>query len=1097
MKKAELFLFATTVRAFAWAVVPDYQITVPVICGEMERQGGRDAVIEQVKRLDASRVLLACDWYQMVPEKRTKVMARLRDHCAAFKRAGLEVGAWNWSFHCTRMDGFTPMTGSDGWKSTVDPCPLDPAFQKMAGDYIADLVRTGVDLVLMDDDFGFIFKNDAEILCCCDRHLERIRRRLGERVSPAKLKESVMSGGPNRYRDAWMAEKGESLKEFAAVLRRAADAVNPSVRLGLCAVHSVWDLDGVDAETIARILAGPNRPFLRLIGAPYWAMLQDKEGLQRLQHVIEYERMERSWCGDDLEIVGEGDTFPRPRWNCPASYLELFDLALRADGRFSGIMKYGIDYHSRLSDEPGYVVRHERDRMLLADVARAFSDKRAVGVRIVEPRNKIASMTVPDDLADNVEEIGDRPDYLWRLFKSAAAHMMSDCGIPTVYEGEGIVSVAFGPNASALTDADLKRGVILDVWAARTLADRGVDVGIRDFGKKKVNVSRELFEGDDIAFQERFRSRRLTLDSKCETDSWFLLDCDYQDVGVDRIPAAYFYENGKGERFFVFSFDAYCNGQGMNRSYPRARQLRRAVERLSGRRLPAVVDGNPDLYVMAKDSASGERAVGLWNCFADDVIAPVVQLDRPYSRVDFLGCRGRLEGSRVVLEDISAWKFAGFVVSAPVADGRECRIQSSSGDATARIQAAVDDCFRAGGGTVRVAKGDHEITSVRLRSNVTLYLEREARLVASRDPSAYDGLIQRDAVEPFDGASLKTSDRFERTSTNHWNNGIIRVYRAQNVAIIGEPGSEIDGRNCFDEKGEEGYRGPHGISMHFVSNVVCRGYAIRNTGNWSHRICLSSDIIVENVTIRGGHDGLDFHGCDRIRVENCDIQSGDDCIAGFDNDVVDVRKCRLNSACSIFRLGGRHVRIDGVEAYGPAVYCHRYGLSPEELRAGTNPVGHGRRNTLSFFTNYSSERVRGAPGDIEFRNCRVDGVDKFMHYNMSGNEQWQKGPGLRDVTFENVVATGLVQPLTAYAKADTPLRMALRNCSFEFREPVTEFIRGARIGEIVLDDVSIHGVSGPFLLKWLEPEPTIRAKGLRGLELSVRPAEEPFVCKPI
>lgn len=127
----------------------------------------------------------------------------------------------------------------------------------------------------------------------------------------------------------------------------------------------------------------------------------------------------------------------------------------------------------------------------------------------------------------------------------------------------------------------------------------------------------------------------------------------------------------------------------------------------------------------------------------------------------------------------------------------------------------------------------------------------------------------------------------------------------------------------------------------------------------------------------------------------------------------------------------------------------------------------------------------------------MDGIDKFMHYNMSGNEQWQKGPGLRDVTFENVVATGLVQPLTAYAKADAPLRMALRNCSFEFREPVTEFIRGARIGEIVLDDVSIHGVSGPFLLKWLEPEPTIRAKGLRGLELSVRPAEEPFVCKPI
>lgn len=310
-------------------------------------------------------------------------------------------------------------------------------------------------------------------------------------------------------------------------------------------------------------------------------------------------------------------------------------------------------------------MRHERDRQLLADVTRAFADKRAVGVRIVEPRNKIAGMTVPEDLADNAETIGDKPDYLWRLFKSAAAHMMSDCGIPTVYEGEGLVSAAFGPNAAALTDPDLKRGVILDVWAARVLADRGVDVGIRDFGMKKVNVDRELFEGDDIVAAGRFKARRLTLDPACEVDSRFLMDADFQDLGNDRIPAAYFYTNKKGEKFFVFAFDTYFNGQGMNRSYPRARQLRRAVQRLSGRPLPAFVDGNPDLYVMAKESVKGEKAVGLWNCFADEVIAPVVELDRPYARVSFLGCKGRLEGSRVILEDIPAWKFAGFVVSEP------------------------------------------------------------------------------------------------------------------------------------------------------------------------------------------------------------------------------------------------------------------------------------------------------------------------------------------------------------------------------------------------------------------------------------------------
>lgn len=372
--------------------------------------------------------------------------------------------------------------------------------------------------------------------------------------------------------------------------------------------------------------------------------------------------MERSWCSDDMEIVGEGDVFPRPRWNCPASYLEFFDLALRADGNFSGIMKYAIDYHSRLSDESGYVVRHERDRTLLADVSRVFADKRAVGVRVIEARNKISGMTVPEDLADNAYAIGSQPDFLRRLFLSASARMMSDCGIPTTYDGEGQVSVAFGPNAASLTTEDLQRGVILDVWAARVLADRGVDIGIRDFGRK-TDVSRELFEGNDIVWQQRFKARCLTLDPACEVDSRFLLDCDFQDIGDESIPAAFFYSNVEGGRFFVFSFDGYFNGQGMNRSYPRARQIRRAVERLSGKRLPALVDGNPDLYMMVKDGVSGERAVGLWNCFADDVISPTVELDQAYSRIEFLGCGGRLEGPRVFLEDIQAWRFAGFVVS--------------------------------------------------------------------------------------------------------------------------------------------------------------------------------------------------------------------------------------------------------------------------------------------------------------------------------------------------------------------------------------------------------------------------------------------------
>lgn len=421
----------------------------------------------------------------------------------------------------------------------------------------------------------------------------------------------------------------------------------------------------------------------------------------------------------------------------------------------------------------------------------------------------------------------------------------------------------------------------------------------------------------------------------------------------------------------------------------------------------------------------------------------------------------------------------------------------STSDATPRIQEAIDACFRAGGGEVRIAAGEYHVTCIRLRSHVALHLESGARILASRDPADYDGLIVRDELEPFDASLLDPGDRLSITSTNHWNNAIIRVYRAHDVAIIGEPGSEIDGRNCYDPEGEEGYRGPHGIGVHFSSDILCRGYTIRDTGNWSHRFCLSQDIRIENVSIRGGHDGLDFHACDRVLVEGCDIRTGDDCIAGFDNEGLTVRRCRLNSACSDFRIGGRGILAEDLEAWGPAESAFRQSLPLEDRMAGRNPPsGVGRRNTLSFFTFYGSERVRNEPGNIVFRNCRVRNADKLMHYNFSGNERWQKGKPLADVTFENLHAEGLGQSSIAYGTAETPLALTMRECTITFGGDVSEFFRGAFIKSAVLRDLLVHGVKGPAFRLWSGP-PAAQTERVGGLSRLFEEGGGAFTAKPI
>ena len=128
------------------------------------------------------------------------------------------------------------------------------------------------------------------------------------------------------------------------------------------------------------------------------------------------------------------------------------------------------------------------------------------------------------------------------------------------------------------------------------------------------------------------------------------------------IPAAFYYQNKDGFKFFVFAFDAYLNGEGMNRSYARSRQISDAVKQMTGKALPAYCYGNPDLYILTEKNENS-MAVGLFNLFADSVLSPVVELDGKYSKISFINSNGRLEGDKVVMTDIPPFGFAGFEVS--------------------------------------------------------------------------------------------------------------------------------------------------------------------------------------------------------------------------------------------------------------------------------------------------------------------------------------------------------------------------------------------------------------------------------------------------
>ena len=621
-----------------------YKVNVPVNCMNLDALG-RDKVLEELKKLDAKRVFLnfeeALDSggiYFKNQDRHIEQMKKLREAAEFFKDNGFEVVAWFWAFMADKELGFTQLCDLKGKEISSFACPSDKNFVDFAAECVADVARCGVDMIVFNDDFRYGFFSDSPA-CLCENHVKRICDIVGEDLTREELTDKITSGAENKYRNAWLKTNSECLSDFAIAVRDKVNTVNPSTRIGFCACMSSWDLDG-DAYKLAKLLAGDTRPFVRLIGAPYWAV--NKSWGNRLQDVIELTRMEVSYFHDDIELVAEGDVWPRPRTQCPASFLEGYDTALRASGQLDGILKIALDYTARADYETGYSVFHQRNKELYGKIETAFADKQNVGVRVYEYAEKIRKMQIPNGL-------GEVNDFEMQFF-SEAARTLSCNGIPTVYEGSGGYGIAFGENARYVPEEALKNGMIIDTAAAYILSQRGIDTGIKAFGEKIFIDSEQFVNNSNRIIAFSAPSYNIELEPNAEILSFGISK-------AEKIPFSFTYKNSNGGCFLVINTNPAENNALM-RHYARASQY---VDFL-GDCFYAHCIGHPDLYMLCSEGKDG-LAVGLWNFCIDPVINPVAKLGKEYSSIEFINGSGELCGKSVELSEIPPYGFVGFVVS--------------------------------------------------------------------------------------------------------------------------------------------------------------------------------------------------------------------------------------------------------------------------------------------------------------------------------------------------------------------------------------------------------------------------------------------------
>jgi len=385
---------------------------------------------------------------------------------------------------------------------------------------------------------------------------------------------------------------------------------------------------------------------------------------------------------------------------------------------------------------------------------------------------------------------------------------------------------------------------------------------------------------------------------------------------------------------------------------------------------------------------------------------------------------------------------------------------------TEAIQKALDTCFLEGGGTVVVPAGIYLTGGLRLRSNTTLHLKAGAMLRGSRDPEDYNAWMH-DAVEPIVEYEHEGVSRSAYPYTR-WNNAILRAIGAHDIAVIGEPGSFINGSNCFDEQGEEKYRGPHPINFWDCENVKLEGYTVYDGGNWGHAIFRTNNITARNLTVYGGHDGFDIRTCDNVLIEDCVFRTGDDCIAGFDNRDVVIRRCMLDCACSALRFGGTRVLVEDCTAVSPASFGFRGHLRDEEKKEGTLTTPECRHLMHMVFNYYCDFRanIRETPGDILIRNCTFRGMHRLFSLNFDGEHIWCCNRSLRSIRFENCRAEGLTHPILIHGDASEPLILELSNVSLGFADKREEpgVIDAVNFERITLDNVQFENYTAPEIL---------------------------------
>lgn len=223
---------------------------------------------------------------------------------------------------------------------------------------------------------------------------------------------------------------------------------------------------------------------------------------------------------------------------------------------------------------------------------------------------------------------------------------------------------------------------------------------------------------------------------------------------------------------------------------------------------------------------------------------------------------------------------------------------------TEAITKAIDECNNSGGGRVVVPAGVYFTGAINLKSNVNLYISKQATIFFSTNPNDYLPVV----ITRFEGVECMNYSPF------------IYAYNCENIAITGsgtldgqagidnwwswkgtneygwdsgEPNG-LDDTEALYRMGEENvpleervFGEGHELRTNFIQpykckNILIDSVTIKRSPMWVIHPVLCENVTVSNITVNShgpNNDGCNPESSRNVLIKNCSFDTGDDCIA--------------------------------------------------------------------------------------------------------------------------------------------------------------------------------------------------------------------------